>query len=167
MGEVLAKESQTKKIPASEVLKSGRFPVVDQSKDFVCGFTNDGDAVIEGTPQIIFGDHTRILKFINFAFARGADGTQLLMSNTTRLPPPLFYQALQRIDLSSYGYARHFKFLKQSKVLLPEEDIAAKYERVAMSCYDLIRQNLVQTQELTTLRDWLLPMLMNGQVVVS
>ena len=164
---ILAKEAPSRKIPASEILKSGPIPVIDQSKEFICGFTNDEDALIRGTPKIIFGDHTRILKFINFDFARGADGTQMIASNSESMPPHLFYHSLLKIDLSSYGYARHFKFLKQSNITLPDPNIAQRFEEIVASNYELIRANTFQNQELTTLRDWLLPMLMNGQVRVE
>lgn len=164
---VLAKESASKKIPASEILGGGSIPVIDQSKDFICGFTNDEDALIKSTPKIIFGDHTRILKFINFDFARGADGTQMIASNSLRMPPHLFFHSLLKIDLSSYGYARHFKFLKQSNIILPDESIAKRFEEIIAPQYEMIRENIFQNQELTTLRDWLLPMLMNGQVRVT
>jgi type I restriction enzyme, S subunit len=164
---ILAKEAPSKKIPASEILKSGSIPVIDQSKDFICGFTNDEDALICGSPKIIFGDHTRILKFINFDFARGADGTQMIASNSESMPPHLFYHSLLKIDLSNYGYARHFKFLKQSNITLPDSSIAQKFEEIVAAHYELMRANTFQNQELTTLRDWLLPMLMNGQVRVG
>ena len=164
---ILAKEGPSKKIPASEILKSGPIPVIDQSKDFICGFTHDEDALIHGSPKIIFGDHTRILKFINFDFARGADGTQIIASNSESLPPHLFYHSLLKIDLSSYGYARHFKFLKQSSITLPDSPNAQKFEEIVTAHYQLIRANTFQNQELTALRDWLLPMLMNGQVRVG
>lgn len=164
---ILAKEAPSKKVPASEILQSGSIPVIDQSKDFICGFTNDEDALIRGAPKIIFGDHTRILKFINFDFARGADGTQMIASNSESIPPHLFYHSLLKIDLSSYGYARHFKFLKQSNITLPDSNIAKNFEDIVTAHYELIRANTFQNQELTTLRDWLLPMLMNGQVRVG
>jgi type I restriction enzyme S subunit len=164
---ILAKENPSKKVPASEILKNGSIPVVDQSKDFICGFTNDEDALIRGAPKIIFGDHTRILKFINFDFARGADGTQMIASNSSCMPPHLFYHSLLKIDLSSYGYARHFKFLKQSSITLPDSSLAQRFEEIVAAQYELICENTFQNQELTALRDWLLPMLMNGQVSVG
>jgi type I restriction enzyme, S subunit len=164
---ILAKENPSKKIPASEILENGNVPVIDQSKEFICGFTNDEDARIRDNPKIIFGDHTRILKFINFDFARGADGTQMIASNSLSMPPHLFYHSLLKIDLSSYGYARHFKFLKQSNITLPDSNLAQRFEVIVAAHYELIRENTFQNQELTALRDWLLPMLMNGQVRVT
>lgn len=45
-------------------------------------------------PVIVFGDHTRILKYIQFPFAKGADGTQLIISNEENLPQSLLYLSL-------------------------------------------------------------------------
>ena len=166
VGDVLAKELRTKNILSSAIADRGRIPVVDQGSTFICGFTDDADSMINETPKIVFGDHTRILKFINFPFARGADGTQLLSSREKRLPQHLFFYQLLGFDLSSYGYARHFKFLKDQKVVLPYQAVASAFEEIAQTMFTKIKNNIFQNQELTELRDWLLPMLMNGQVTV-
>ena len=165
--DVLAKQAKTNKIPSSEILVKGDTPVVDQSSDFIRGFTNDPSAIITDLPKILFGDHTRVLKFVDFKFARGADGTQLITSNDTRLPPILFYHQLMDFDLSNYGYARHFKFLKEQKVFLPSEAISQRFENEAGIYFELLANHRAQNQHLAELRDWLLPMLMNGQVTVG
>lgn len=165
---ILGKEPQREKILSSEYLNKGEYPVIDQSADFIAGFTNNENTVIKtNRPRIIFGDHTRILKFINFDFARGADGTQVLLSNCSRMPQHLFYHSLLKFDLSNYGYARHFKFLKEKLIILPSEDIANNFENSVKYYYDMIRDNIFQNHKLAELRDWLLPMLMNGQVTVK
>jgi len=164
----LAKEGTNNKIPTSEILSAGKFPVIDQSTDFIAGFTNEIDAVIKtDEPRIIFGDHTRILKLVSFDFARGADGTQVILSNNKRMPQHLFYNTLLKIDLSNYGYARHYKFLKDISTILPEEVISKRFEEIVTSNYQMIKQNIFQNLQLAKLRDWLLPMLINGQIKVS
>lgn len=164
----LFKESSIKKIPTAEILEKGKFPVIDQSTDFIAGFTNDKEAIIKtDEPRIIFGDHTRIIKLINFDFARGADGTQVMLSNNKRMPQHLFFNTLLKIDLSNYGYARHYKFLKDISIILPDETVSKSFETTVSPFYKMIRENIFQNQKLTELRDWLLPMLMNGQVKVN
>jgi len=165
---LLAKESRTQKLPKTEYLDEGLIPVIDQSTDFICGYTNDESTLIStNEPRIVFGDHTRILKLIDFDFARGADGTQVLLSNNANVPQHYFYHSLLRIDLSNYGYARHFKFLKQTRVVIPEYELVTKYEEMAKNIYGKIKHNIFETKQLEKLRDWLLPMLMNGQVTVK
>ena len=160
----LASEKSIRKVPTSAILSKGAIPVIDQSTDYIAGFTNDIVSAVKITePRIIFGDHTRILKLINFDFARGADGTQVLISNNHRMPQHLFFHTLLKIDLSHYGYARHYKFLRDMQIILPEQSISNHFERIVKSKYEMIRQNIFQNMELGELRDWLLPMLMNGQ----
>ncbi|WP_118791243.1 restriction endonuclease subunit S [Neisseria lactamica] len=164
----LAKIPNTTKILNKDIKDFGKYPVVDQSQDFICGFTNDEKSILN--PQdahIIFGDHTRIVKLVNFQYARGADGTQVILSNNERMPNYLFYQIINQIDLSSYGYARHFKFLKEFKIILPSKDISQKYNEIANTYFVKVRNNIKQNHQLTQLRDFLLPMLMNGQVSVT
>ena len=165
---LLAKERLPKKIPSSAYLSSGNIPIIDQSKDFICGYSNDQEnKLVCDVPRIVFGDHTRILKLINFDFARGADGTQIILSNNPSVPQHFFYHTLLKIDLSNYGYSRHFKFLKESKVIVPKRYISNKFEFLVKSLYDQIKLNVGLNRELSELRDWLIPMLMNGQVTIK
>lgn len=57
--------------------------------------------------------------------------------------------------------------LKDIKISQPNLEIVKKFEIKVSSINNYIRDNEVQNQELTQLRDWLLPMLMNGQVKVE
>jgi type I restriction enzyme, S subunit len=165
---LLAKEARTKKLPKTQYLSDGAIPVIDQSTDFICGYTNDIDTVITtDVPRIVFGDHTRIVKLVNFDFARGADGTQVLLSNQRCVPQHFFYHSLLKIDLSNYGYARHFKFLKQTRIVIPDYEVSNQFEDKVKSFHDKIKHNIFETKKLEELKDWLLPMLMNGQVTVK
>lgn len=164
--DVLARQMRTTKIQNSEVQAKGAIPVIDQSQDFICGFTDVPASVIDDLPKIVFGDHTRVLKFVNFPFARGADGTQIISSKSMNIPDHLLYHILSSIDLSNYGYARHFKFLKQQRIAVPDATIAAHFEQIVRSMYLQIKNKQEQNVELIKVRDWLLPMLMNGQIRV-
>jgi len=53
------------------------------------------------------------------------------------------------------------------RIILPNNDILDKFENMVEKNIRLISNNYIQNQELTQLRDWLLPMLMNGQVKVE
>ena len=52
-------------------------------------------------------------------------------------------------------------------IIVPEENILEKFNTIVKRNYETIKLNNIQNQELTQLRDWLLPMLMNGQVKVE
>lgn len=164
----LGKVKSTTKIKSSEFQNEGNIPVVDQSRSFIAGFTNDDSSLIEysGIPYIVFGDHTRILKLINFDFARGADGTQIVLSKNSKMPQHLFYFSLMNIDLSNYHYARHYKYLKDSEIIIPTEDIAKRFEELAKKNFDAIQNLRIQNQRLREARDILLPRLMMGMIEV-
>ena len=165
---ILDKVPNSNKIVREEYLDFGTIPVIDQSREFICGYTEDQNSIL--TPNdghIVFGDHTRIVKYINFEYARGADGTQIIISKNENVPTVLLYQFISSIDLSNYGYARHYKFLKEKLILVPNINISRKYSENAETIFNRIRQTIFENQELTQLRDWLLPMLMNGQVRVE
>ena len=128
VGQLLAKVNRKPKIKRQEYDPTGIFPVIDQGQDFIGGYTSvEGAVYKENLPIIIFGDHTRILKFIDFPFACGADGTQVLISNSENMPMNLFYYTLQNADISNYAYARHFKFLKEKNVLVPDKHVALAF----------------------------------------
>lgn len=169
VNELLDKIPNAFRIQSSEYLSVGSIPIIDQSTDFIAGYTNDTSALISAkSGAIVFGDHTRIVKFISFDFARGADGTQVLISNNNEnMPQLLFYHMIQKIDLSNYGYARHFKFLKDSIIVLPEENIATQFNQKIKPMYKKISHIVFENLQLTNLRDWLLPLFMNGQVTLE
>ena len=166
--EVLDKVPHTIKILNKDILRVGMYPVVDQGQEYICGFTNTKESVLEvNDAHVIFGDHTTIVKLVNFDYSRGADGTQILISKEERVPNYLLYQMVNNLDLTNYGYARHFKFLKEAKIILPMANISNKYNQIVIPLYEKWRNNFLENINLSKLRDWLLPMLMNGQVTVK
>lgn len=168
VGKTIDKITNTARIPSSEYLIDGLIPVIDQSSDFVAGYTNNPDSVLKSkSGYIVFGDHTRIVKYIRFPFARGADGTQVLKSNNPCIPEELFYQMIKSIDLSNYGYARHFKFLKDTLIVVPEKIVSGNFAEITKPIYEKQAKLVFENIELSKLRDWLLPMLMNGQARVE
>ena len=169
VGDLLCKVQRTRQVPATYYQRTGLIPIIDQGKDYIAGYTNDNGCLVkvDDIPYIIFGDHTRILKYINFSFAKGADGVQLIMSNNhRRMPQSLLYASLVNIDLSNYSYARHFKYLKEQVILLPSEDLSKKYDDVVSFFYRDIKNLRKQMCNITEARDRLLPKLMSGEVEV-
>ena len=166
VGDLISKVRRTKQVSANNYLNSGCIPVIDQSRNYIAGYTNDIESLVEVTiPYIVFGDHTRVLKYVPFSFAKGADGTQLIMSNDLeRMPQSLFYNSLIEIDLSNYSYARHFKYLKEESILVPSKDIAQRYDKVVSQYFQSIQKNREQIHLLTEARDRLLPKLMSGEI---
>lgn len=107
------------KLPQSEFLDSGALPVVDQGQKYIAGYTNDTalKCRAEG-PLVIFGDHTRSIKYVDFPFVIGADGVKVLRIREG-WDTKYVYHYLRSTDVPSAGYSRHFKFLKEFQVPRP------------------------------------------------
>ena len=102
-----------------DFLETGEIPVVDQGKDLIAGYTNDLNRVCKSEPPvIIFGDHTRAIKYVDFRFAMGADGTKVLEPKVESDTKYLYY-ALRSLRIRDAGYSRHFKFLKETEIPIP------------------------------------------------
>lgn len=52
-------------------------------------------------------------------------------------------------------------------IIIPEDAVLRAYHEATQAIYAQISKNICENQELVKLRDWLLPMLMNGQATIS
>lgn len=114
------KVGRQNQIPAKDIAEVGRFPVVDQGQKFVAGYCDDESKVIDfDLPLIIFGDHTRCFKYVDFPFVLGADGTKVLLPNKKLYDARFYYFALLALEIPSRGYNRHFTILNERSLPLP------------------------------------------------
>lgn len=113
--------TNTKKIKGKEYLSRGIYPVVDQGQEFISGYFNNSVNVInENNPVILFGDHTRIVKYLDFPFVPGADGVKVFTPANGLNPRLLYFLTIYLSHLfPSKGYARHFHHIEKSKVAIP------------------------------------------------
>ena len=113
--------SKFHKIKKEDYLQIGQYKIVDQGKEFIAGYTNNKELVnILSSPIIIFGDHTRIFKYVDFPLALGADGAKALSIKNNLADGKYLYYYLKTLRITDAGYSRHFKFLKEASILLPE-----------------------------------------------
>jgi type I restriction enzyme S subunit len=119
--EATARErSRVGKVMRQDYRMVGKYPVVDQGQGYISAWTDEEEKVYKGPlPLIIFGDHTRALKFVDFPFVIGADGVKLVHPNTQRLDPRFLYYALLSVPIESRGYNRHYHQLVEKKVPVP------------------------------------------------
>jgi len=114
--------SNKKEIKAKDVKEKGDYPVVSQSKKLIDGFSDDKDKLINTFPVVIFGDHTRVVKYVDFNFIAGADGTKILAANKTS-SKYLYYSVLYAASIiDDRGYNRHFSLLKEVDVPLMDKE---------------------------------------------
>lgn len=165
--DILGKVKKKGKIKKEQYQQDGLFPCIDQSKDFIAGYIDDVELVFsEPLPVLIFGDHTRIVKFIDFPFVQGADGTQILIPKNDEITPVFFYFLTQSIDLANAFYARHFKFLKATEIILPTQNLIKQFEKSVGVNMKQIKTLREMNRKLTQASDILLPRLMNGDLAV-
>ncbi|UZP66005.1 restriction endonuclease subunit S [Desulfovibrio mangrovi] len=111
--------SSHKKLKQKDYDEDGSLPVIDQGASLIGGTTHRSELQYdEELPVIIFGDHTRCVKFVDFNFAQGADGVKVLRL-FQKLYSKFFYHALKTVTLPDKGYSRHFKFLRATEFPLP------------------------------------------------
>ena len=104
------------KIPQSDYLNEGLYPIYDQGKDIIGGYSNTVNGIASDYPYIVFGDHTRVIKYINNPCFIGADGVKLLkVINSDFLPKYVYYSMIAN-PVENQGYSRHFKLLKETTI---------------------------------------------------
>ena len=122
--------SGKEKIKQSEYLPKadGLLPVVDQGQNLVSGYSDQFQKVVlaKDNPLIVFGDHTRCVKYIDFDFVVGADGTQLIRTKENTLVKLGYYQ-LMSANIPNNGYSRHFKYVKEQTYKLIADKGEQKY----------------------------------------
>ena len=147
---------QGKKVQTKDILEAGKYPVIDQGKMFIRGYCDHSERVINIVePIVLFGDHTRETKFIDFDFVVGADGVKLLQPIC--IDPRFYFLVLRWLPLESRGYARHFKLLKAARIPLPplaeQKRIVAKVDELMALCDRLAEQESVASKMAGALLD--------------
>ena len=114
------------KIPQSEYLATGLYPIYDQGKDIIGGYYDNENGIVTNYPYIVFGDHTRVIKYIDNPCFIGADGVKLLKVKNGIFIPKYVYYSMIANPVDSQGYSRHFKLLKETTIKYVDNDIQMK-----------------------------------------
>jgi len=122
------------KIPKNMYLKSGLYPIIDQGKEEIAGYSDKNINIFDKIPVIIFGDHTRIFKYVDYPFFLGADGVKILKNTSSLFLDKYLYYSLKNFKIPNTGYNRHFKWLKDFKIkhisLAKQEKIVSLIEKI-------------------------------------
>lgn len=129
------------KIKRKNYLKDGKYPIIDQSQNFISGYSSNKNILINiKKPVIIFGDHNRYFKFVDFDFIAGADGIKILEPKEF-FNEKLFYYFCLSLNIPSKGYSRHYKFLTKIKMRIPpieeQKRIVEKLDKLINACEEL------------------------------
>lgn len=128
----LNKVEYTRKVQKKDFLGKGKYPIISQEKESINGYCNLSEYLFKILkPVVIFGDHTKTLKFIDFDFVLGADGVKIF-DTIDAIIPKYFYYYLLSNPVDDLGYSRHYKLLKSIKIPVPP---LAEQERI-VACLD-------------------------------
>jgi len=113
------KTDSKKKIQQKSYLNTGDYAVVDQGQNLIGGYTDDASLQYDGElPVVVFGDHTRCVKYIDFKFVQGADGVKILLP-VKSYDSKFFYYAIMNLNIPNMGYRRHFPLFDKLSLPLP------------------------------------------------
>ena len=162
----MVKNDKKTQVKSSDYLKSGVTPIIDQGQMTIAGFTNN-ETIYSDVPVIIFGDHTRIIKWIDYNFASGADGTQVLK---TKKPLDLKFGffLLSNVNLPSLGYSRHMKTLKEKEFKYPID--IKEQQKIASILTTADNEIVIHQNQLAALKQQktgLMQQLLTGKVRVT
>ena len=146
----MKKFQKTNKVPKSAFLSSGRFPIVSQEKGLINGYWEDSNDLFKvDKPVVIFGDHTKVIKLVDFDFVMGADGVKVFLP-VSGISSRFFAYYLQSIKLPDLGYARHYRLLKDVIIPVPSEQEQKQIVEIlnkAFATIDQAQANIEQNIE--------------------
>lgn len=109
----------TTKLQTKDFAQQGTYPIISQDESYISGYWDNANDVFHAKrPLVIFGDHTRVLKYIDFDFVLGADGVKILLPTEDILAKYMYYY-LKWYNVPSLGYSRHFKLLRDIEFPIP------------------------------------------------
>ncbi|HAE67276.1 MULTISPECIES: restriction endonuclease subunit S [Sphingobacterium] len=129
-----------KKLNQDKYLEKGKYPIIDQGEKFIGGYFDDDLTVKVVKPVVVFGDHSKCIKYVDFDFILGADGVKVL-EPCQKLDSKYLFHFLKTIKLPNVGYSRHFKFLKESIIPLPPFPIQEKIATILDKADELRRKD--------------------------
>lgn len=139
------------KIKTDEYHPIGKYQIIDQGQEAVAGYSDLEDGVFENVPAIVFGDHTRIVKYVDQPFFLGADGVKVLRSRFKDANYRYLYYALKSVKIPNTGYNRHFKWLKEAKIYYPNSEEQSKIVLILDEISSVIEHRQRQLQKLDEL----------------
>ena len=124
--------SSATKVPAGDYQNNGRYAIYDQSQDCnIAGYTDSNEGVCNNYPAVLFGDHSRVIKYINRPFYIGADGVKIIRPKGDYILPEFLYYDLLYHDIPNTGYNRHFKYVKMLKLTEASIDEQEEFLKIA------------------------------------
>ena len=139
------------RVQTSEYGEWGKHIIIDQGQLQIAGYTDREEGLFEEVPVVIFGDHTRVIKYVDEPFFLGADGVKVLRSKDENANYKYLYYALKNVKIPNTGYNRHFKWLKEVQINYPDKNKQAEIVGTLDKVSNIIRKREAELSALDTL----------------
>ena len=150
--------SPEKKTKQKDYLPKGQLPIIDQGQQLIGGYSDNLDLQLScNPPVIVFGDHTRAVKYVDFPFGAGADGIKVLQPAEGVYPKFLYYATQYLVlRLEDRGYARHYQYIEKKELDIPsvpeQKRIVARIEELFSQLDNGVETLRKTKQQLTVYR---------------
>ena len=139
--------SPSKKIKKQEYLFSGKYPIIDQSQNFIVGYTDDETSIFPEDEYMIFGDHTEIIKYVDFKFSQGADGIKVMKTDDNYIKTKYLYHVILNYYKKTGKYMRHFSLLKNTEIPVPSLETQEKIVKILDNFTKYVTELQAELQE--------------------
>lgn len=129
LGEVCEVVIAPKKLNKKDYQDTGLYPIIDQGKSMIVGYTDNEEVLLPAKEYVLFGDHTRNIKYYDGAFAQGADGLKILTSKDIVLARFLYY-SMQCLVIEDRGYNRHWTVVSPLLIPIPPLEVQEEIVRI-------------------------------------
>jgi hypothetical protein len=108
---------------------SGTYPIVDQGRGQVAGYSSDETKLVKDIPGIVFGDHTREIKYVDHFFVPGADGVKWIRA-VDDVDIRYLFHSLSSLAIPSRGYNRHWNVVREMSIPVPPLEVQREIVRI-------------------------------------
>lgn len=142
IGEIAKTLTAKIKVKSHDYLENGKYPIVDQGKEYIGGYT-DQEGAFPQREYVIFGDHTCVVKFVDFPFVQGADGIKVIIPKDERkVICKYLYYCMSSIKMAE-EYTRHWTKMRSCIIPVPPVFIQEKIVSI-LDCFDTLCNDLAE-----------------------
>lgn len=166
----------TIRIPVSNrerLLRQGIYPYygATQVMDYIDDYLFDGEYILLAEDgSVMDSEGYPVLQYVSGKFWVNNHAHVLQakdINNNNFLFMMLKYIPVVQMMTGSVQKKVNQENLLETKIIIPSDKILSKFSKIIIPIRNKLIENLEENKELIKLRDWLLPMLMNGQVTIK
>lgn len=164
--EIVKRLPVDKRYSNKTALPTGKVPILDQGRSGIIGFHNE-EASIKASieePVAVFANHTCYYRLVTFDFSCIQNVIPYVGVHGY---PTIFVYFLTKDKIKMSDYKGHWPEFEAQKFIVPPPNLAVKFNQKIQPLIGTISKNEEENIKLASLRDFLLPKLMSGEVRVN